>query len=288
MSIIKTKVRSQRIVRSKGNPVAAVGGSTAVAARRPAAHPEGGSPRAAERQQLRTRTKSRTNQGTVLYTRAAVTRTDNNLNAQEVYRILKKKYPDTHAFLNFKTPFECLVSVMLSAQCTDARVNLTTPALFVRYKTVADYASSTQQEMESYIKSCGFYHTKAKHIIATARMIVEKHYGKVPGTMDELLELPGVARKTANIVLGNVHSHYRGIAVDTHVKRVSTRLGLTKNHDTDKIEQDLLRIFKPEQWWDINYIFIRHGRETCKAPTPTCSSCVLSSLCPKKGVTKSY
>ena len=205
--------------------------------------------------------------------------------AQEVYKRLRNMYPDTHAFLTFKTPFECLVSVMLSAQCTDARVNLTTPALFARYKTVKDYATTTQKELEGYIKSCGFYHTKAKHIIATAQRIVSLYHGEVPATMEELLTLPGVARKTANIVLGNVHGHYRGIAVDTHVKRVSTRLGLTTHTDTDKIETDLLSLFKPDEWWDINYIFIRHGRDTCKAPTPSCSRCSLADLCPKKGVT---
>ncbi|MBI4449310.1 endonuclease III [Candidatus Woesearchaeota archaeon] len=209
------------------------------------------------------------------------------LRAQEIYQTLKKLYPDTYAFLKFNTPFECLVAVMLSAQCTDVRVNMTTPALFARYKTVNDYAQSTQQELESYIKSCGFYHTKAKHIIATAKILVEKHRSKVPATMEKLLELPGVARKTANIVLGNAHKHHTGIAVDTHVKRVSTRLGLTRETNTDRIEQDLLRTFRPEQWWDINYLFIRHGRETCKAPTPFCSRCALSSLCPRNGITKS-
>ncbi len=179
-----------------------------------------------------------------------------------------------------------LIAVILSAQCTDKRVEIVTKELFKRYKKVEDYAYGDINELKKYIKSTGFYNAKAKHIQETCKIIVEEFHGKVPDTMEDLLKLPGVARKTANIVLSNTYGKNEGIAVDTHVKRISYRLGLTKNKDPNKIEKDLMKIFPKKEWNKITYYLIEHGRAICKAPVPLCNSCFLEKECPKIGVEK--
>ena len=199
----------------------------------------------------------------------------------QIIKILKKEYPKAKIALEFSNPLEILVATILSAQCTDERVNKVTKSLFKKYKTVQDYANADLKKFEQEIKSTGFYHNKAKNIISSAKMIIEKFNGKVPDKMEDLLTLPGVARKTANIVLGNAYGIVEGIAVDTHVRRLSQRLGFTKNDDPLKIEQDLMKIIPKSNWFIISYLLIEHGRKICDARKPKCSVCVISDLCPK-------
>jgi endonuclease-3 len=200
--------------------------------------------------------------------------------AEQVYDILKKHYPKTKVALNFTNPLELLVATMLSAQCTDAKVNEVTKSLFKKYRTPRDYAYADLGELEQDIRPTGFYHNKARHVQGACRMIVEDFGGKVPKNMDGLLKLPGVARKTANIVLSNAYGVVEGIAVDTHVRRVSQRLKLTENKDQDKIEKDLMRVFPKEAWFPINYLLIQLGREICVAGIPYCEECPLNRTCP--------
>ena len=181
-----------------------------------------------------------------------------------------------------------MISVILSAQCTDEQVNKVTEKLFKKYHSVQDYASASIKEFEQDIRSTGFYRNKAKNIIGSAKMILEKFGGKVPATMEELLELPGVARKTANIVLGNAHGIVVGMAVDTHMKRVNFRLGLTEQTDPEKIEQDLTALLPKEKWFHYTYLIIDHGRAICDAKKPLCKECLLNKLCPKNGVDKKF
>jgi endonuclease-3 len=209
------------------------------------------------------------------------------MHPNNVFESLQAEYPLSKIALVYSNPLELLISVMLSAQCTDIRVNIVTKELFKRFKTAEDYATSDIDELKRYVKSTGFYNAKSKHIQETCRIIIEKHNGNVPSTMAELLELPGVARKTANIVLSNAYDVNDGIAVDTHVKRLSFRLGLTKNTTPEKIEQDLMKIYPKELWNKITYVLIEHGRAVCKAPTPSCTKCLLERECPKFGVTRS-
>jgi len=199
----------------------------------------------------------------------------------QIIKILKKEYPKAKIALEFSNPLEILVATILSAQCTDERVNKVTKSLFKKYKTVQDYANADLKKFEQEIKSTGFYRNKAKNIISSAKMIIEKFNGKVPDKMEDLLTLPGVARKTANIVLGNAYGIVEGIAVDTHVRRLSQRLGFTKNDDPVKIEQDLMKIIPKSNWFIISYLLIEHGRKICDARKPNCSECVISDLCPK-------
>ncbi len=206
---------------------------------------------------------------------------------EKILLILKKKYPCAKTALSHANPIELLVATILSAQCTDVRVNIVTKELFKKYKSVDDYASADVKEFEQQIHSTGFFRNKSKNIIASAKIISEKYGGKVPDTMEALLELPGVARKTANIVLSGAYRKLEGIAVDTHVKRVAFRLGLTKNKDPVKIEQDLMKIIPKKDWWTFSNIIIFHGRETCDARRPKCSACVLKNICPRNGVVKS-
>lgn len=206
--------------------------------------------------------------------------------ALEIIRILTEKYPVAKTALLHRDPLQLLVATILSAQCTDARVNIVTKELFKKYKTAKDYANSDPKKFEQEIKSTGFYKNKAKNIVNSCRMILEKFNGKVPKTMDELLLLPGVARKTANIVLGEGYGIIEGIAVDTHVRRVSFRLGLTENTDPEKIEQDLMKLFPRNEWRNISNLLIFHGRETCMAKLPKCSICILNRSCPRNGVIK--
>lgn len=187
--------------------------------------------------------------------------------------------------LNFTNPLEILVATILSAQCTDERVNKITPVIFKKYKTAHDYADADIKVFEQEIKSAGFYHNKARNIIGTCKIIEKKYNGRVPDKMDDLLGLLGVARKTANIVLGNAYGIIEGIAVDTHVRRLSKRMGLTKNDSPEKIELDLMKIVDRSDWFDISNIIIEHGRKTCKAINPGCGGCFLLRICPKTGVT---
>lgn len=201
-------------------------------------------------------------------------------NGLKIYEILKKTYGHQKTALSFKTPFELLVAVMLSAQCTDERVNKVTPVLFKRFPRVEDIAEAPLEELEEFVRSTGFYKNKAKNIKGAAQAIVSKSGGEVPRTMKELLELPGVARKTANVVLYSAFGVIEGIAVDTHVRRLSQRLGFTKNKDPEKIEKDLMEIFPRGEWGELTYILIAHGREICKAQKPRCPECPVKELCP--------
>ena len=198
--------------------------------------------------------------------------------AKEIVKILKETYPDACCSLDFENAFQLLVATILSAQCTDERVNIVTKDLFQKYKTPEDFAKATQEEMEEAIKSTGFYRNKAKNIIAAAQVIVSEFQGEVPQTMEELLTLPGVGRKTANLVLGDVYN-IPGVVVDTHVKRISKKLGLTKNDDPEKIEFDLREILPEEVWTDWNHLLVFHGRAVCKAKKPECLICPISHLC---------
>ncbi|MBI1971199.1 endonuclease III [Candidatus Woesearchaeota archaeon] len=193
---------------------------------------------------------------------------------------LKKHYPKPKCQLHFENPFQLLVATILSAQCTDVRVNKVMGGLFKKYKTAADIASADQHVIEQEIRSTGFYRNKAKSIIGAARLIQQKHQGKVPNTMDALLELPGVARKTANVVLGSGFGIAAGIVVDTHVKRVAARLELSEHAEPEKIEQDLMGLVPKKDWIEFGEWIKLHGQNTCKAPTPKCGECKIATLCP--------
>lgn len=193
--------------------------------------------------------------------------------------LLKKRYPDATCSLDFTTPFELVVAVMLSAQCTDERVNQTTPTLFSRCKTIQDFADIDISELEAIIHPCGFYKNKAKNIKLCAKQVLEKFHGEVPHSMEELTSLAGVGRKSANVILLEVFGIAEGIAVDTHAKRISNLIGLSPKKEPEKIEQDLLKIFPKEYLKDINHIFVWHGRNTCVARNPKCDECVVHQLC---------
>ena len=199
---------------------------------------------------------------------------------------LRKAYPDAHCELNHSNPLELLIATILSAQCTDKRVNMVTPQLFKKYPTAADYAKARLPELEEEIKTTGFYRNKAKSITKATRNIVEKHDGKVPNTMEELISLGGVGRKTANVVLGNAFNINTGIVVDTHVARLSQRLGLTKETDPVKIEVALMNLVPQEQWTMFSHWLIWHGRRRCYARNPDCPNCEIKSICPRIGVPK--
>ncbi len=203
-------------------------------------------------------------------------------NIDKILLLLKKEYPKAKIVLNFSTSLDILVATVLSAQCTDARVNIVTKSLFKKYRKVQDYAKANLKTFEQEIRSTGFYRNKAKNIISTAQKIIKDFGGKLPDSMDKLLQLPGVARKTANIVLLNGFGKVDGIAVDTHVRRLSQRLGLTKNQDPQKIEQDLMKILDKKEWGKFSYLLIDHGRKICDAKKPKCLECILQKLCPSK------
>src|SRR3989344_2598388 len=198
--------------------------------------------------------------------------------ADSILSLLKKHYPNAKIVLNYSNPWELLVSVILSSQCTDKRVNIVTQTLFAKYKTTSDYSHVKQEEFEQDIKSTGFYRNKAKNIIAAAKLIQEKFNGKIPKTMEEMLTIPGVARKTANVVLGNTHQIVEGIAVDTHVIRLSQRLGFSDQKDPVKIEKDLMQLFPKEEWFGLTYRLIDHGRAICEAKKPKCDECFLNKV----------
>jgi endonuclease-3 len=199
---------------------------------------------------------------------------------QQLVEVFPEVYPGAHCELDFKTPLQLLVATILSAQCTDKRVNLVTPKLFARYRSAAEFAQSSPDELEDMIRSTGFFRNKTKSIRAAAAAIVERHRGKVPDTMEALHALPGVGRKTANVVLGNAFHKDEGIVVDTHVIRLSQRLGLTKQTDAEKIEQDLMKLVPREHWTMWSHWLIWHGRRRCFARKPDCRHCEVLRLCP--------
>ena len=199
---------------------------------------------------------------------------------EKIIELLGKEYPDAKTALHYSSPLEILVATILSAQATDKQVNVVTKSLFKKYRTAKDYVDADLSELEQDIRSTGFYRNKAKHLKNAAKLLVEKYDGKVPRSIDELVELQGVARKTANIVLSNAFGIVVGVAVDTHVKRLSQRLGLTENTNPDKIEKDLMEIVPKSQWERITNLLIFHGRNVCMARKPNCKECTLNKLCP--------
>jgi endonuclease-3 len=203
-----------------------------------------------------------------------------NQRTEKIIDLLEKQYPNAKTALNYSNPLEILVATMLSAQTTDVRVNIVTQTLFKKYHTAEDYANADLKELEQDIHSTGFYHNKARNLQKCCQLLVEKFRSQVPKTMEELIELPGVARKTANIVLYNAYDTIVGIAVDTHVRRLSERLGLTVQKDQDKIEQDLMQITPKEKWMILTDLLIFHGRQVCMAKKPKCEVCVLKKICP--------
>jgi endonuclease-3 len=202
--------------------------------------------------------------------------------ARKIASLLKKEYPRAKTALEYKNPLELLIATILSAQCTDARVNLVTKELFKRYKTAKDYAEADLKEFEEQIKSTGFYKSKAKNIKSACKMLCERYQGKVPSKMEELLKLPGVARKTANVVMTSAFGIPSGIPVDTHVHRLADRLGLSKEKDPYKVELKLQELLPKEEWISFAYSIILHGREVCKARNPECKRCVLAEECPSR------
>ena len=193
---------------------------------------------------------------------------------------LRERYPDAHCALDFRDPYELLCATILSAQCTDKRVNLVTPSLFARYPNATALAEAKPEELEGIIRSTGFYRSKAKSLIGMAQALLERHGGEVPDDMEALVVLPGVGRKTANVVLGDAFDRREGIVVDTHVTRLGNRLGLTRESDAVKIEQALLPLFPREQWTKISHLLIEHGRQVCDARKPRCGDCILADVCP--------
>ena len=199
--------------------------------------------------------------------------------AIKIIEELKKYYPDATCSLDFETPFQMIVAVALSAQCTDERVNKTTPDLFEKYSTPEDICNMELDELERIIHPCGFYKNKAKNIKAMAKEIIEKYNGKVPETMEELTSLPGVGRKSANVVMLEAFKNPQGIAIDTHAKRIANRVGLSKQTDPSKIEQDILKLIPKEYYKDVNHLLVWHGRKTCDARKPKCEECPINTYC---------
>ncbi len=204
--------------------------------------------------------------------------------AARVARLLAKTYPEAKCALNFQTPLELLIATILSAQCTDVRVNLVTADLFRKYRSADDYAAAKPKALEKEIKSTGFFRAKAKSIQAACRRLVREHGGEVPRSLDELVKLPGVGRKTANVVLGTAFGIASGVVVDTHVRRITQRLGLTDENDPEKIERDLMAVLPKREWIDFSHRLIHHGRRICVARRPKCGECTLAKICPRIGV----
>ncbi len=199
---------------------------------------------------------------------------------RKIIRLLKRAYPDAKCSLNYSNPFELLIATILSAQCTDVRVNIVTQDLFRKYRKPEDYLKVSPRELEKDIRTTGFFRNKTKSIQGTAKVLTEQYGGKVPETIEDLLELPGVARKTANVVLGNAFGVISGVVVDTHVTRLSHRLGLSAEKTAEKIEQNLIAIVPKKDWVIFSHLLIAHGREICKARNPLCAECVVEKLCP--------
>ncbi len=204
--------------------------------------------------------------------------------ALRVVRALRRHYPDAICALNHRSEYELLVATILSAQCTDARVNLVTPALFARFPDASALAVADQAEVEALIHSAGFFRAKAKNLIAMSRAVVAEHAGKIPADLDALTAMPGVGRKTAHVVLGNAFGIASGVVVDTHVKRLSVRLGLTESTDPEKIERELNALVPRKEWVNLSHRLIDHGRKVCSALRPRCDACPLDAICPRNGV----
>lgn len=204
--------------------------------------------------------------------------------ALEILKRLAERYPTPQSELNWNTPWELLVATMLSAQCTDERVNKITPEVFRRWPGPAEMAAADQGQVEEVIHSAGFFRQKAKNLIGEGTIITNEHDGEVPRTMEEMIRLPGVARKTANVVLSSAYGIQEGVAVDTHVKRLAFRMGLTTSTDVKKIEQDLMKLFPRPDWGNANHMLVLFGRHVCPARSPRCGECELADICPKRGV----
>ena len=203
----------------------------------------------------------------------------NKKQAIEIFELLKKQYPDAKCSLDFNTPFEMMVAVMLSAQCTDERVNKVTAEFFPKYNTPKAFADMPLEDIENLIHSCGFYKNKAKNLKLASQKILTEFNGEVPQTMEELMSIPGVGRKSANVIMLEAFNNPQGIAVDTHAKRISNRIGFSSAKEPQKIEQDLLKLFPKEYYYDANHILIWHGRNTCKSQKPNCENCCIKHLC---------
>ena len=203
----------------------------------------------------------------------------NNKLSIKIVRKLIEMYPDAKCSLDFKTPFEMLVAVCLSAQCTDERVNKTTPEIFAKYNTPQDFANAKQEDLEQLVHPCGFYKNKSKNLISAGQTIISKFNGEVPQTMEELITIPGVGRKSANVIMLEAFNSPQGIAVDTHCKRIANRLGFSKESEPTKIEKDLCKYIPKEYWKDVNHILIWHGRTTCTSQKPKCEQCELQKYC---------
>jgi endonuclease III len=209
---------------------------------------------------------------------------DRHHRAEQIHQRLARRFPQPASMLAWKTPWELLVATVLAAQCTDARVNLVTPHFFQKWPGPEALSQARVQEVETVIRSTGFFRQKAKNLVAAARIVVAEFQGRVPGSMEELITLPGVARKTANIVLSNALGRHEGIAVDTHVRRLSFRLGLTTSTNVLLIEKDLMPLFPRDAWGEINHLLVLFGRDTCIARKPRCPGCILADICPREGV----
>jgi endonuclease-3 len=204
--------------------------------------------------------------------------------ATEIFTRLKRAYPDAHCELDHETPLQLLMATILSAQCTDKRVNMVTPLLFRTYPTAQSLADARREDLEEMIKSTGFFRNKTKSLIALGKALVERHRGEVPDSMDALVKLPGVGRKTANVILGTAFRKNEGVVVDTHVGRLSVRLGLTRQTDPVKVEQELMPLFPQEEWAMLAHVLVFHGRRICFARSPKCEICTLSEICPSSAV----
>jgi endonuclease-3 len=204
--------------------------------------------------------------------------------ALEVFSRLKRAYPDARTELDYETPLQLAIATILSAQCTDRRVNMVTPLLFQTFPTAAALADAPPEKLEEIIKSTGFFRNKTKSLIGLGKALVERHNGEIPDSMEELVKLPGIGRKTANVILGNAFGKNEGIVVDTHVARLSNRLGLTRETDPIKIEQDLMPLFPRKDWALLSHLLIFHGRRVCEARRPKCEICVLNDICPSSTV----
>lgn len=203
----------------------------------------------------------------------------NRKQAVEIFELLKKQYPDAKCSLDFNTPFEMMVAVTLSAQCTDERVNKVTAEFFPKYNTPKAFADMPLEDIENLIHSCGFYKNKAKNLKLASQKILTEFNGEVPQTMEELMSIPGVGRKSANVIMLEAFNNPQGIAVDTHAKRISNRIGFSNAKEPQKIEQDLLKLFPKKYYYDANHILIWHGRNTCKSQKPNCENCCIKHLC---------
>ena len=216
--------------------------------------------------------------------RPRITKSTLGAHAAEIFERLKSAHPDAHCELDHETPLQLLMATILSAQCTDKRVNMVTPHLFKTHPTAQSLAEARQEELEEIIKSTGFFRNKSRSLIALGKALVERHKGEVPDSMDALVRLPGVGRKTANVILGNAFRKNEGVVVDTHVGRLSLRLGLTKQADPIKVEQDLMPLFPQDDWAMLAHVLIFHGRRVCDARVPKCEICTLNQICPSSRV----